>query len=179
MESSTALLLVKSMQIIGVVVWFSGLFYLGRLFVYHREALEEAADGKAAPGHDLLTARFAVMERRLYVAITQPGMILTVIFGAALIYWYAFPWWLQIKVGLVVVLIGYHHLCGKLQRDLANGTCEWTSRRFRMWNEVPTLLLVAIVFLVVMKDVANVAFLGLGLLGLAAVIIATVRKLSR
>lgn len=174
MNSFEIILILKSIHIIGVVVWFAGLFYLGRLFVYDREARDEDE-----PARSILLDRFAVMERRLYYAITWPGMAVTIPFGAALTVWYAFPWWLQIKIALVLCLVAYHLMCGRLRKQLAAGTCRWTSRHFRMWNEVPTLLLFAIVFLVVMKDSANVAFVGLGLLALGVVVIATVRRLAR
>lgn len=174
METHHIILILKSIHIIGVVVWFAGLFYLGRLFVYDREARDEQE-----PARSILTERFAVMERRLYYAITWPGMVVTIPFGAALIMWFGLAWWLQIKIGLVVCLVLYHLKCGAIRKQLEAGTCTWTSRHFRMWNEVPTLILVAVVFLVVMKDAANLAFVGIALIALAVITVATVRRLAR
>lgn len=174
MDGSNALLICKAMHIIGVVVWFAGLFYLGRLFVYDREALD-----KNEPDRTVLTKQLQTMERRLYYAITWPGMIVTAAFGAALTWWYGFPWWLQVKLGCVALLVVYHVWCGALREQLAASATTWTSRQFRMWNEVPTILLVAIVFLGVMKDATNVVAVGLGLVVLAVALIAIIRRLSR
>ena len=172
MDGNSALLLCKAMHIIGVVAWFAGLFYLGRLFVYHREARD-----KGEPDRAVITQQLQTMERRLYYAITWPGMVVTLSFGGALTWWYGFPWWLQIKLGCVSLLVVYHFQCGALRNRLATDATTWTSRGFRMWNEVPTVLLVAIVFLAVMKESTDVIAVGLGLTLVGAAIVAIIRRM--
>ena len=138
------MLWVKAFHIIAMVTWFAGLFYLPRLFVYHAEA------------HDAVSiARFKVMERRLYYGITWPGGLSTTILGLWLLWGYM-PYtmhmlWLHIKLGLVLLLWGYHWVCGVfLKRFRDDKNCR-SSRFYRVYNELPTLLLIAIVILVVVK----------------------------
>lgn len=137
-------LIVKSLHIISVVSWFAMLFYLPRLFVYH--AMTDDAAGRE---------RFQVMERKLYRAIGTPAMIATLIFGIwmAHIFWdyYSSSLWFWIKAGLVVCLIGYHHMCGAYVRKFAQGKPVPSHKFFRVFNEIPVLFLIAIVFLVVTK----------------------------
>ncbi len=163
------MLYLKALHIIGVVVWFAGLFYLGRLFVYHQEA-----QSKPEPECSILSAQFALMERRLWYVITWPGLCITVIFGSVLLHFWGFPDWLYAKLGLVALLIGYHLWCGRLRAQLAEGTCTWNSRRFRLFNEVPSLLLIAIVFVVVLKDAVSWPWLLLVLAGIGGIIGITV-----
>ncbi len=141
------LLVMKSLHIIGVVVWFAGLFYIGRLFVYHKEV-----EDRPETEREVLTAQFALMEKRLWFAITWPGMVVTLLMGFGLLRYYGFPSWLHAKLLLVVVLVGYHLLCGRLRKQLLAGQCSWSGKQLRMFNEVPSLLLIAIVFAVVLKD---------------------------
>lgn len=162
----------KALHIIGVVVWFAGLFYLGRLFVYHQEV-----QSRPEPERSILTTQFALMERRLWYAITWPGLCITVGFGSALLFW-GFPGWLHAKLGLVALLIGYHLWCGRLRTQLAEGTCTWSSRKLRLFNEVPSLLLIAIVFAVVLKDAISWPWLLLALVGIGGIIGITVRTVA-
>ncbi|HWG66333.1 MAG TPA: protoporphyrinogen oxidase HemJ [Rhodanobacteraceae bacterium] len=132
----------KAFHIIGVVTWFAGLFYLPRLFVYHAEAVEPAIRG-----------RFQVMERRLLV-MTHIGAALAVAFGIATLAtesFYLHAGWLHVKLALVLLLVIYHAMLVKLTRDFAAGRCTWTSRGLRWFNEMPGLLLLAIVILAVVK----------------------------
>ena len=132
----------KAFHIIGVVTWFAGLFYLPRLFVYHAEAAEAS-----------IRARLKVMERRLLV-MTHIGGALTLALGIATLAtepFYAHALWLQVKLGLVALLVLYHLWLVKLTHDFARDRCAWSSRRLRWFNEVPSLLLVAIVILAVVK----------------------------
>jgi putative membrane protein len=132
----------KALHVIAMVTWFAGLFYLPRLFVYH-------ADATDAPG----TARFEIMERRLF-AIMSIGGGATLAFGIALIVSapaYLKMGWLHAKLALVLLLIVYHFLCYGFVRDFARGRNRRTSRFFRGFNEVPSLRLVAIVILAVVK----------------------------
>ncbi|MBI4123445.1 MAG: CopD family protein [Betaproteobacteria bacterium] len=140
------MLWVKSLHIIFMVTWFAGLFYLPRLFVYHALASD-------APSLE----RFKLMERRLYWGIMTPGAVLTIAFGVWLwLGWFrgeegATPRWLLAKIALVAILAGYHLWCGMLLRDFAAGRNTKSHVWFRWFNEFPTLILFATVFLVVFK----------------------------
>ena len=140
----------KAFHIIGVVVWFAGLFYLVRLFIYHIEAEQESE-----PAQSILKKQYQIMEKRLYNIITTPGMLVTVACAIGLLVTqpeWLHQTWLHFKLGFVVLLLGYHHYCKRLMRQLEAGTCKWTSKQMRALNEAPTLLLVAIVLLAVFKD---------------------------
>lgn len=136
------MLWLKAFHIIFVVTWFAGLFYLPRLFVYHAAAAD-------AIGRE----RFVVMERRLFVLMTLGGT-LAVAFGISMVA--AAPaflgfLWLRVKLVLVAALIGYHLWCYKLLAELRDGRSRHSQRWFRIFNEVPTLLLIAIVVLAVLR----------------------------
>ena len=136
------MLWLKAFHIVFVVTWFAGLFYLPRLFVYHCETTD-------APG----LARFAVMERRLF-ALMSIGAVLTVTFGLLMVLeapaFLQFTW-LRVKLVLVAALIGYHLWCYVLMRRLIEGRNRHSHRWFRVFNEVPSVLLIAIVLLVVLR----------------------------
>jgi putative membrane protein len=132
----------KAFHIIGVVTWFAGLFYLPRLFVYHAEAVEAA-----------IRDRLKIMERRLLV-MTHIGGALAIAFGIATLSTepgLVHAHWLQVKLGLVLLLVIYHAMLVKLTHDFAHDRCSWSSRRLRGFNEVPGVLLLAIVILAVVK----------------------------
>jgi putative membrane protein len=135
----------RALHIVGVVTWFAGLFYIFRLFVYH---VENAAN-------PAMTSLLAIMERRLYRGICWPAMILTTLFGVLL--WssnfagYVATGWFKVKLVGLAALFAYHFYCGKVRRDLAAGRCRLTSRQCRLINEVPTVLLVVIVVMAVVK----------------------------
>jgi putative membrane protein len=140
----------KSFHFIGIVVWFAGLFYLVRLFVYHAEAEE-----KPEPAKTILKEQYQIMEKRLYNLITTPGMFVTVLMAIGLISTepdVLHDTWLHIKLTLVTLLIGYHFYCGWLLKKLANNESRWTGQQFRALNEVPTVLLAMIVLLAVFKQ---------------------------
>jgi len=134
----------KALHIIAMVCWFAGLFYLPRLFVYH--AMSE---------DDTSRERFCVMERKLYRGIMLPSMIATLIFGVWLIGlnpgYYFSQGWMHAKLGLVVVLIGYQHLCGAQLKCFARGENQRSHVFYRWFNEAPVLVLLAVVILVVVK----------------------------
>ena len=138
------MLWVKAFHIIFMVAWYAGLLYLPRLFVYH-------AMTEDAPGHE----RFCVMERKLF-GIMSIGAAGALVFGLWLLAGYAWEayastWWLHAKLVLVAVLIGFHAYCGKIMRDLREQTNKHGDTFFRWLNEVPALVLIAIVVLVVVK----------------------------
>jgi len=136
------MLWVKSLHIIFMVTWFAGLFYLPRLFVYHAQADDRIS-----------LERFKVMERKLFWGIMTPGGVLTIVFGV----WLWLGWftpatgWLHAKIALVALLAGYHLWCWRLMRDFAAGRNRRGHVWFRWFNEFPTLVLFATVFLVVFK----------------------------
>jgi putative membrane protein len=140
----------KTLHIVGVVVWFAGLFYLVRLFIYHREAEELEAGLRNA-----FQAQYALMERRLANIITTPGMVVAVSMAVGLLS--VNPAWLQqswmhAKLAIVAALLLYHAFCYRLMGQLAKGECCWSPKQLRALNELPTLLLVLVVMLVVFKS---------------------------
>jgi len=140
----------KAFHIIGVVVWFAGLFYLVRLFIYHVEA-----EANPEPAKSILTEQYTLMEKRLYGIITTPGMIVTVVMAVGILTQVPdmlHDTWLHIKLAFVLVLMGYHFYCRRLMKRLEAGTCNWTGQQLRALNEFPTLLLVVIVMLVIFKN---------------------------
>ena len=138
------MLMIKAWHIIAMVAWFAGLFYLPRLFVYHAEAVDPIS-----------IDRFKVMERRLYYAITWPAAVLTTVFGLWLVtynmHYYLSAGWMHAKLALIVVLWGYHLVCGYFVKQFARGQNTKGHRFYRVFNEVPTVLLIGIVMLVVLK----------------------------
>jgi len=145
---------VKALHIIFVVSWFAGLFYIVRLFVYHTEAQEKEEVEKR-----ILSAQFEIMEKRLWWIITTPAMILTIVFGTWMILlnpdYYLQASWMHIKLSFVVLLLVYHFVCQNIISNFVKGKFNWKSGSLRLWNEVATLCLVAIVFLVSLKDSLN------------------------
>jgi len=134
---------VLAFHIIAVICWFAALFYLPRLFVYHAMSEDEIS-----------IERFKVMQRKLYRGIANPSMIATIIFGlwlVTLVPAYLNEIWFQLKAGLVWLLIGYHHMCLSHMKRLAEDRNDKTHVYFRVFNEVPVLILVGIVILVVVK----------------------------
>jgi putative membrane protein len=137
---------VKAFHIIFIVTWFAGLFYIVRLFIYNREAQD-----KPEAERTILQNQFSIMIRRLWFGITWPSCILTLILGTwlTIIAYDRIPGWLAIKIILVLGLVVYHLSLHVIYRQQKNGVFKFTSSQLRMWNEVATLFLVAIVLLVV------------------------------
>jgi putative membrane protein len=132
------MLWIKSFHIIFMVTWFAGLFYLPRLFVYH--AMSEDTTS---------IERFKIMERKLFFGIMTPGAALTLVFGAWLWLGYGFAGgWLTAKLVLVAVLVAYHVYCGKLMIDFRNDRNRHGHVFYRWLNELPVVLLIAIILLV-------------------------------
>ncbi len=140
-------LIFKSLHLIAVISWMAGLLYLPRIFVYHVENLEKKET----------TEIFEVMEKRLYFYIMRPAMILSWLFGIILIYISGIDvisqLWMHIKLGLVVLLTIYHEYLGICLRSLKSNTNTKTSKFFRIINEVPTILLIFIIFIVIFKPI--------------------------
>jgi protoporphyrinogen IX oxidase len=139
----------KSFHIIGFVAWFAGLFYLPRLFVYHIEAAERPEAVRT-----VLQSEFSVLEQRLYKLIMNPAMIFTLVMAAGIIWTEPEVMkqpWLHAKLAIVLLLIGFHHYCGRIIKKLAAGTCTISSIQMRRLNEVPTILLALAVLLAIFK----------------------------
>ena len=157
-------LYVKSLHIIFIVTWFSGMFYIVRLFIYNTEAGE-----KNEPEKSILQNQFSIMIRRLWLGITWPSAILTLIFGLWLWKLYGFlPQWLLIKLILVVGLYLYHFSLNAIFRQQKKGIFNYSSQQLRIWNEVATIFLVAIVMLAVVKQQISLVW---GMVGLVLLII--------
>lgn len=151
----------KALHIIFVVTWFAGLFYIVRLFIYHTEA-----NDKKEPERSILQSQFKIMAKRLWYGITWPSMILTLIAGGSILW--VVPEFLSqgyfiLKLCFVGGLILYHFQCHMIFKQLQNDIVKSTSFKLRLWNELATVFLVAIVFLIVLKS--NTGFIW-GMLGL-------------
>ena len=169
------LLYIKAIHIVFVVTWFAGLFYIVRLFIYHVEAEDN-------PNKKVLQNQFTIMESKLWNIITTPSMILTLITGIAMLIInpsYLQFGWMHIKISFVLVLLIYHILSGRMLRKLKKGTLKMTSGQLRLWNELATLLLVAIVFIVVMQNTLNWIWGLIGLAGLALILVTGIRIYKR
>lgn len=138
------MLWLKALHIISLVTWFAGLFYLPRLFVYHSMTSDVIS-----------SERFKTMERKLYRGIMMPGMIMTIIFGGWLLLqfdrMFLSTLWLQIKLALVATLIIYHFYCGHLVKVFKNDNNQYSHIFYRWLNEYPTIVLIAVVILTVVK----------------------------
>jgi putative membrane protein len=133
---------IKALHVIFVIAWFAGLFYLPRLFVYHAGTTDSLSD-----------ARFQIMERRLYALMTLAGIVAVVMAGILIVLQPTLlsQHWLQAKLWLVAALIFYHGWCGQIVKSFKRGRNAHSGTWYRWFNEVPTLLLFAIVILVVVK----------------------------
>jgi putative membrane protein len=157
-------LYIKALHIIFIVTWFAGLFYIVRLYVYNTEAQE-----RTEPERSILQKQFAIMIRRLWLGITWPSAIFTAILGSFLWYYLgATPQWLIIKISFVIALYAYHFTLHVLYRQQLSGIFKYSSQQLRIWNEVATIFLVAIILLATVKQ--NLSFVW-GLTGLIAFII--------
>ncbi|WKK57791.1 MULTISPECIES: CopD family protein [unclassified Sphingobacterium] len=163
----------KAIHIIFVVCWMAGLFYMPRLFIYHTEA-----KSKSPVEYQILHKQFTLMENRLWWVITTPAMYITV--ASALLMLYINPGllsmgWMHIKLTFVAGLIAYHFISQQMMYKLRDEKLSWTSNKLRMWNEVSTLILFAIVFLVVLKSSLNWVFGVAGLLGLSILLMILIK----
>ena len=136
--------LFKSLHLISVVSWMAGLLYLPRIFVYHSEA-----------SHESQKDIFKIMEKKLYNYIMMPAMLLSWLFGILLLHSITlsvlFELWMQIKIIAVIILTYYHFTLGKYLNDFAIDKNEKTSKFFRLYNEIPTIVLIVVIFTVIFK----------------------------
>lgn len=168
---------IKALHIIFVVTWFSGMFYVVRLFIYNTEA-----DSKAAPAVNILRDQYKIMITRLWWGITWPSAILTLIFGGWM--WYLLggtPPWLLVKLLFVAGLFLYHMSLHYLYTQQLRGIFSYSSQKLRIWNEVATLFLVAIVMVATVKQSMSwlKGLIGLVLLGIVLMIAISIYKRTR
>ncbi len=162
---------IKSLHIIFIVTWFSGLFYMVRLFVYHTEAA-----AKSEPERTILLQQFRVMIRRLWLGITWPSAILTLVFGPWMLLLLGYmPTWLWIKLGFVLGLYGYHFSLQYIYKQQMKGIFRYSSQQLRIWNEVATVFLVAIVMLAEVKENMSWAWALIGLIVFVVALMGAIR----
>ncbi len=155
---------IKALHIVFVITWFAGLFYIPRIFIYQTEALL-----KPEPEKSILQSQLAIMAKRLWYIITWPSAIITVLLAGILLYmqpqWIFLPF-MQIKLVLVGLLYGYHFSLHSIFKLLQLGMVKYSSMQLRIWNEVSTIILISVVFLIVKKDQLNWISFVLGILAL-------------
>jgi putative membrane protein len=164
-------LYVKALHIIFIVTWFSGMFYIVRLFIYNTEA-----HALAEPDRSILQKQFAIMIRRLWLGITWPSAVLTLIFGPWMWYMYGhLDNWLAIKLCFVVGLYAYHFTLHSIYKQEARGVFKYSSTQLRIWNEVATIFLISIVMLAVVKQALSLVYGVLGLILLMVVLMSAIK----
>jgi putative membrane protein len=168
----------KALHIIFIVTWFAGMFYIVRLFIYNTEA-----NSKSEPERSILQKQFSIMIRRLWLGITWPSAILTLIFG---------PWvmlngnwdkilmdaagrWLLIKLLFVVLLYVYHFTLHSIYKQQARGIFKYSSQQLRVWNEVATIFLVPIVMLATVKSSISWLWGLVGLIGFVIILMSAIK----
>ncbi|NNE56303.1 MAG: CopD family protein [Flavobacteriales bacterium] len=158
-------LTLKALHIIFVVTWFAGLFYTFRLFVYYAEALK-----KQEPARTVLIEQYRIMIKRLWYIISWPSAILTLVLGSSLVVsnvHFLTQGYFHVKLLFVLLLYIYQFYGQKIVKDILSGEPTFSGLRFRFLNEIPTVILIAVVFLIVLKD--GLSWIGgvLGIIGIA------------
>jgi putative membrane protein len=165
---------IKALHLIFIVTWFAGLFYIVRLFIYQTEAL-----AKPEFERNILKPQLDLMARRLWYIITWPSAVLTLIFGTWVLTYrwgYLEQGFMQAKLAFVLLLYVYQAYSQVIFTELQRGKARWTSTQLRLWNEVSTLLLVAIVFLIVLKDTLSMFWGMVGFFGLLLVLLLAIKS---
>lgn len=168
---------IKALHLIFVITWFAGLFYMVRLFVYHTEAKD-----KPEPEQSILIKQYQIMENRLWNIITFPSAILATLFAVTLLVLNPIlleMGWMHVKLGFVVLLWIYHLKCHFIYKELQQNVTKHTSTFYRVWNEIATLLLFSIIFLVILKNAFNWIFGVVGLFGLAILLMIGIKLYKR
>ena len=169
---------IKALHIIFVITWFAGLFYIVRLFIYTVEAHQESS-----PAREVLLPKLKDWSRRLWFGITWPSAVLTLAFGGYFLHFYAtnggISSWLWLKLGFVLGLYIYHLLCHALYRQLQRGEVRYSSQQLRVWNEVATIFLVSIVFIVILKNALSLLWALVGLVAFTVVLMLAIRIYKR
>jgi len=166
---------IKSIHIIFVVTWFAGLFYLPRLMVYAAEA--NAMENQAAK--EVLLNQYQLMKKRLLYGITWPSAVITFFMGARMLMIYPLFNWLILKLCFVVCLYLYHISLQVIFKQQSKGIYKYSGQQLRVWNEVPTIILFAVVFLVVLKNTVSFWYGLLGLFGLVLLLMTAIRIYKR
>lgn len=167
----------KSFHIIFIVTWFAGLFYIVRLFIYFIEAQEQPELERT-----VLQNQYKIMMKRLWYIITWPSMVLVIGFGIALLIEfpeYLTESWMHAKLTFVALLIAYHFACGNIYNKLQNNIVKHSSFKMRLWNEVATILLFAIVFLIELQSEMNALIGVAGFILLAVVLMIGIKIYKR
>ncbi len=169
----------KAFHIVGFVSWFAGLFYIVRIFVYHAEA-----DEKPENIREEWKSQFNLMSQRVYKIIMNPAMMITWTFGLLMLgfnHGILQQNWIKVKLVLLVLLTVYHVYCKTIIKKQERGEKTYNSFQFRLLNELPTLFLISIVLLAVLKDVLNFVYLFFGIMAFGALLyfIAKAYKKSR
>ena len=166
-------LYLKALHIIFVITWFAGLFYIVRLFIYHTEALQ-----KQEPDKTILSDQLALMSKRLWYIIAWPSAVLTLIFGTSLLVsqpaWLKMPF-MHIKLTFVALLFVYHIACHKLFVLLQAGISKYSSTQLRVFNEVATIILFAVVFLIVLRNQLSWIWGTVGLISFAIILMMAIK----
>lgn len=166
-------LIVKALHIIFVTTWFAGLFYIYRLFIYHREAQDKSAEEKA-----ILSNQFKIMQSRLWYGITWPSAVLTLVFGLTLAItnpWFFTQSFFHVKLLFVFFLYCYHIWTHIIFRQFSKGIFQYTSGQLRVINEVATIFLVAIVFIIELQNSISWLYGVLGVLGFALLLMVAIK----
>ena len=170
-------LYLKSLHIIFVVTWFAGLFYIVRLFIYQTEA-----EKKPSPDKEILQTQYKLMSKRLWYIITWPSCILTWTFAVWMLVQnpaYLTMSWMLIKLGFVGLLTIYHLVCQRIYSQLQQDIVKFSSLKLRMFNEISTILLFAIVFLVVLKSTINWIWGVVGIILVGALLMLAIKLYKR
>ncbi|WP_316800008.1 CopD family protein [Pedobacter frigidisoli] len=163
----------KAVHIVFVISWMAGLFYILSLFIYHTEA-----NDKSEPEKSILLKQFVKMEATLWKIICQPAMIISVLAGAGMLTLNSSLLqadWMWVKLGFVVALLIYHFICQRIVKSLKNGRFKMTSFQLRLWRELATVFMIAIVFVVILKNALNWIYGLVGIMGIALVIMIAVK----
>lgn len=166
-------LYIKSLHIIFVITWFAGLFYIVRLFIYHSEA-----EKKEQPAKKILQTQYQLMEKRLWYIITWPSAILASFFAFWMLYktpgYLQMPW-MHVKLAFVFSLYFYHGICHFIFKQLQRDEVKYSALKLRIWNEVATIILFSIVFLVILKNAINWIWGVVGIFLVSIVLMMSVR----
>jgi putative membrane protein len=172
------MLYLKALHIIFVVTWFAGLFYIVRLFIYYVEANDKDENAKA-----ILQEQYKLMSKRLWYGITWPSAILTLFFATWLLstnlsYYMSQPW-MHIKLTFVAALYVYHFMCHRMFVRLIKDKLSFSSFKLRLWNEIATIFLFAIVFLVVLKSTISWVWGVLGIVLFGVLLMLAIRAYKK
>jgi len=170
-------LYVKALHIIFVVTWFAGLFYIPRLFIYYIEAQKKPDNQKK-----VLSPQLVLMTKRLWFIITWPSLVLTFIFGIWMLYLRPglfLVTWMQIKLIFIGILFAYHLKNHQLYKQMKNNALTWSSSKMRIWNEVATVVLFAVVFLAILKTSISWVFGVFGIIGLGILLMIGIKAYKK